>query len=59
LKLLKLNANDAISSGVRATSSSGSVTLRKPCSGLAPSMLDASISSRGMACSAPVVTRNM
>ena len=31
LKLLKLNANDAIRSGATATSSSGSVTRRKTC----------------------------
>ena len=57
LKLLKLNANDAISSGATATSSSGSVTFGTPASPLAPSTRAASVSSSGIDCSAPVQTR--
>ena len=59
VKLLKLNANDAISSGPTATSSSGmmiDVTVR---TGPAPSILAASRTSPGIDCSAPVQTRNM
>src|SRR5215467_3920680 len=59
LKLLKLNANDEISSGVRDTSSSGSVTRRNRLHTPAPSTLAASVSSPGIACNAPVDTRNM
>src|SRR6266545_2709700 len=59
LKLLKLNANEAISSGVSATSSSGRVTRRKLCQAEAPSIDAASVRSRGIACRAPVATRNM
>ena len=57
LKLLKLNANDAISSGATATSSSGSVTLRNTCQAPPPSTRAASISSAGIDCSAPSETR--
>ena len=57
LKLLKLKANDAISSGATATISSGKVILRKICSPPAPSTRAASLSSSGIACSAPVRTR--
>ena len=57
LKLLKLNANDAISSGATATSSSGSVTLRNTCHAPPPSTRAASVSSAGIDCSAPSETR--
>ena len=57
LKLLKLNANDAISSGATATSSSGKVTRRKICSGPPPSTRAASVSSSGIDWSAPIETR--
>ena len=58
LKLLKLNANDAIISGATATSSSGSVTFRKTCHARcrrrrAPPRY----SSAGIDCSAPSETR--
>ena len=59
LKLLKLNANDEMSSGDSATSSSGRVTRRNRAHGDAPSIAAASPSSFGIACSAPVATRNM
>ena len=59
LKLLKLKANDATSSGATATSSSGNTTLRNAVSPLAPSMLAASLRSDGIACNAPVHTTNM
>jgi hypothetical protein len=59
LKLLKLNANDAISSGARATSSSGNVIVRNAYPGFAPSTFAASVRSAGIDCSAPVMTRNM
>src|SRR5262245_25070650 len=59
LKLLKLNANDEISNGIRETSSSGSVTRRNRCHGPAPSTRAASSESFGIACNAPVETRNM
>ena len=57
LKLLKLNANDAIRSGATATRSSGSVTFRNTWSAAAPSTRAASVSSPGIAWSAPVQTR--
>src|SRR5579885_329635 len=57
LKLLKLNANDAIISGATATSSSGSVTRRKICQAPPPSTRAASVSSSGIDCSAPSDTR--
>ena len=55
-KLLKLNANDVISSGPTATSSSGSVTRRKSWNGPPPSTRAASVSSSGIDCSAPIET---
>ena len=58
-KLLKLNANDATSSGATETSSSGNVILRKFVQPLAPSIEAASLRSPGIDCSAPVHTRNM
>src|SRR3954447_23923067 len=57
LKLLKLNAKDAISSGDVATSTSGSVTRLKICAGPPPSTRAASVSSTGIACSAPIEMR--
>src|SRR3954451_5131976 len=57
LKLLKLNANDAIISGATAIRSSGSVTLRKTCQPRAPSTVAASVSSAGIDWSAPIETR--
>ena len=57
LKLLKLNANDAIISGATATISSGSVTRRKICQPPPPSTRAASVSSLGIDCSAPIETR--
>src|SRR2546430_1882460 len=57
LKLLKLKANDAIRSGVVATSSNGSVTRRKICHGPPPSTWAASVSSCGIDWSAPIETR--
>src|SRR5581483_1161563 len=57
LKLLKLNANDAIISGATATRSSGSVTRRKICHALPPSTRAASVSSPGIDCRAPSDTR--
>src|SRR5262245_26067889 len=57
LKLLKLNANEAIRSGAVATRRSGSVILRNTCLDVAPSTRAASVSSAGIACSAPVQTR--
>src|SRR6187399_1256967 len=59
LKLLKLNANDAMSSGATVTSSSGSLMSRNTAQGFAPSTVAASCSSSGIDCSAPVHTRNM
>src|SRR5436190_17184179 len=57
LKLLKLNANDAIISGVTLTSSSGNDTFRNTCQAPPPSTRAASINSDGMDCSAPRDTR--
>src|SRR5579885_1040151 len=57
LKLLKLNANEAIISGATATSRSGSVTRREIWSGPPPSTRAASVSSSGIDCSAPRDTR--
>ena len=57
LKLLKLNANDAIRSGPTATRRSGSVTRRKICNAPPPSTRAASVSSSGIDCSAPIETR--
>src|SRR5512141_1096175 len=57
LKLLKLKANDAISSGDVATRTSGNVTRRKICVGPPPSTSAASFSSSGIDCSAPIETR--
>src|SRR6266545_3583508 len=57
LKLLKLNANEAIISGATATSSSGRVIRRKTCHAPAPSTRAASTSSPGIDCSAPSETR--
>src|SRR5207245_11233703 len=54
LKLLKLNANEAITNGPTATSSSGSVTRRKTWNGPPPSTRAASVSSSGIDCSAPI-----
>ena len=59
LKLLKLNANEAISSGATAISSSGKTTARKAWYGLAPSTAAASVMSCGIDWSAPRQTRNM
>ena len=59
LKLLKLKANDAISSGATATSSSGKTTARNAWNGLAPSTAAASVMSAGIDWSAPRQTRNM
>src|SRR4051812_23301105 len=56
LKLLKLKANEAISSGATATSSSGKRTRRKIASGPPPSTCAASTSSLGIDCSAPSET---
>src|SRR5437763_3537329 len=57
LKLLKLNANDAIISGATATSSSGSVTRRKIAHAPPPSTRAASVSSAGIDCNEPSETR--
>src|SRR6478736_3704924 len=57
LKLLKLNANEAISSGAVATRTSGKVTRRKICHGLPPSTCAASFNSSGIDCKAPIETR--
>src|SRR5690606_19332087 len=57
--LLKLNANEAISSGATDTSSSGSVISRQIRNEDAPSIRADSISSAGIACNAPVQIRNM
>src|SRR5436309_15776555 len=57
LKLLKLNANDAIISGATATRSSGSVTRRKIAQPPPPSTRAASVRSPGIDCSAPIETR--
>src|SRR5437879_6184950 len=57
LKLLKLNANDAISKGATTTSRSGIVTRRNTWRRLAPSTRAASISSVGIDWSAPIETR--
>ena len=57
LKLLKLNANDAIISGATATRSSGSVTRRKIAQPPPPSTRAASVSSAGIDWSAPIETR--
>src|SRR5699024_12593367 len=59
LKLLKLNAKEATSSGATATSSSGSTTLAVVWKRLGPSMREASVSSLGMACRAPGETMIM
>src|SRR5215211_6205191 len=59
LKLLKLNANDAISNGPVATSKSGSVILRKTCHAPAPSTRAASTSSPGIDCNAPRQTEEV
>jgi hypothetical protein len=56
---LNANANDEISTGATAISSSGNVTLRNAFSPVAPSTNAASLKSDGMLCSAPVQTRNM
>src|SRR5260370_39654386 len=53
LKLLKLNAKDAIISGATATSRSGSVIFRKTCQAPPPSTSAASINSLGIDCRAP------
>ena len=58
-KLLKLNANDASSSGPTATSSSGMMIDRSVRNGPAPSIVAASRTSEGIDCSAPVQTMNM
>src|SRR6266540_4455912 len=57
LKLLKLNANDAIIRGATAISRSGSVTFLYSCQAPAPSTFAASVSSLGIDCSAPSETR--
>src|SRR5438128_10804547 len=57
LKLLKLNANDAIINGATATSRRGSVIFRKTCHAPPPSTSAASISSLGIDCRAPSETR--
>src|SRR3954466_15301148 len=57
LKLLKLNANDAIISGVTLISSSGNETFRKTCHAPPPSTRAASISPDGIDWSAPRQTR--
>ena len=57
LKLLKLNANDAIISGATATSSSGSVTRRKICHGTAAVDVGGLCQLLGIDCSAPIETR--
>src|SRR4051795_13307282 len=57
LKLLKLNAKEAIISGATATSSSGSVTRRKIAQPPPPSTFAASVSSEGIDWSAPSETR--
>ena len=56
VKLLKLKANEAISSGATEIISSGRTTVRKACKPLAPSTNAASLRSPGMAVSAPVQT---
>ncbi len=57
LKLLKLNAKEAIISGAVEMSSSGSVIRRKTCQPPAPSTRAASTRSPGIDCSAPRLTR--
>src|SRR5690349_2729500 len=57
LKLLKLNANDAIISGATAIRSRGSVTRRKIAHAPPPSTCAASVSSAGIDWSAPRATR--
>src|SRR5439155_10889947 len=57
LKLLKLNANDAIMSGATVISSKGNVTLRKTCQAPPPATSAASTRSAGIDCSAPRQTR--
>src|SRR5215207_416934 len=57
LKLLKLNAKEAIRRGATATSSRGSVIRLNTCHGPAPSTRAASTSSLGIDCSAPSETR--
>src|SRR5438552_18495799 len=57
LKLLKLNANDAIISGATVIRSSGNVTLRNTCPAPPPSTCAASSSSAGIDCRAPRQTR--
>src|SRR5690625_2846168 len=59
LKLLKLNAKEAISSGATEIISSGRVIERNIRHTRAPSMRAASYISVEMACRAPVVIRNM
>src|SRR6478609_6842865 len=59
VKLLKLNANDEISSGAVEMSSSGSVTERHVRQRPAPSIFAASMTSDGSDWSAPVQMRNM
>src|SRR5215207_6764539 len=59
LKLLKLNANDAMSNGATVTSSSGSLMSRNTAHGFAPSTVAASWMSSGIDWSAPMQTRNM
>ena len=59
VKLLKLKANEASSSGPTATSSSGMMIERIIRNPVAPSMLAASLTSPGIDCSAPVQTMNM
>ena len=53
-KLLKLNANDAISSGVSGLMISGAVILKKFVSGFAPAIAEASYRSAGIALIRPV-----
>ena len=57
-KLLKLKAKDAIISGPTATRSSGMITRRIVVNAPAPSIWAASLTSLGMAWSAPVQTMN-
>ena len=57
LKLLKLNAKDAISSGATTTSRRGSVTRRKTWNRPPPSTRAASVSSVGIDWSAPIETK--
>ncbi len=59
MKLLKLKAKLATSSGLTETSSSGKVILRNAFHPVAPSTNAASLRSDGTLCRAPVLTRNM